>query len=96
VGDKIVVMSGKVSSVEKMEKDGIDWDDLQYARAIIIDGQFENWEKEEIFNPKLSISNKRVKAIAAEKLGLKRSELEGTQITIDYTTGNVYKGDLKV
>lgn len=76
VGDKIVFFTGKTSNVETLEKKWIDWDDLQYARAIIVDPKIE-WEKEEIFDAKRGFTPKRVKGVAASDLKALRSKLEG-------------------
>lgn len=92
VGDKIVVITGKLSDSATLEKKGIDWDDLQYARAIFIDGKIKDWEKWDIMNAKYGITPKRVKGIAPSGVSKK---LDGKKATVDYATGNVYEGELK-
>jgi len=90
VGDKIVIITGNLSNAAVLEKKGIDWDDLQYAKAIFIDPKLKNYEKMDIFDPKKGLTPKRVKGIAPANIASLKSKLEGKKVTIEYATGNVY------
>ncbi len=70
----------------------IDWEDLEYSLAIIVDSSV-NPQGCDLFTK--GIISKRVKAKVAGIAGL-RKELEGQQVTIDYASGKIYKGDLEV
>jgi phosphoenolpyruvate synthase/pyruvate phosphate dikinase len=77
-----------------LEKRGIDWDDLQYAKAIIVDSSvnLEGWD---VFMRAKGIVPTRVK-VKVKGIGELRQELEGQFVTIDYALGKIYKGNLKV
>lgn len=92
VAGKIVVITKRFADIEQLEKLGIPWDHLQYAKAIILDPNV-NTKDWELLNPKNGIVDKRIKGIV-EGIANRRSELEGIMVTIDYNTGNVYEGDL--
>ncbi len=82
------------NTIEGLERRGIDWDDLQYAKAIIVDGDvnLEGWD---VFRRDKGIVPTRIKAIA-RGIGAMRPQLERQFVTIDYAAKKIYKGDLKV
>lgn len=82
------------NTIAGLEERGIDWDDLQYAKAIIVDASvnLEGWD---VFRKDKGIVPSRVKAVAAGIAGL-RQELEGSTVTIDYGAKKVYDGNLAV
>jgi phosphoenolpyruvate synthase/pyruvate phosphate dikinase len=83
------------NTAEGMEKRGIDWGDLEYAKAILVDADvdLEGWE---IFSDEdKSIVPMRVKAYVPG-IGAMRKELEGKYVTIDYAAKKIYDGDLSV
>ncbi len=83
------------NTAEGLEKRGIDWDDLQYAKAILIDADvnLKGWEI--FFDEDKSVVPMRVKAVVPG-IGAMRDELEGKYVTIDYAAKKVYDGDLDV
>ncbi|MFA5145742.1 MAG: PEP/pyruvate-binding domain-containing protein, partial [Candidatus Omnitrophota bacterium] len=93
-GDTIVVLTGRLSSVEELEKRGIGYDDLQYARAILVDDSFDIAGCDLLDPAKGGLIKGRIKA-NVKGLKARRAELDGKAVTIDYATGNVYKGSLK-
>ncbi|MFH0731679.1 MAG: PEP/pyruvate-binding domain-containing protein [Candidatus Omnitrophota bacterium] len=82
------------NTTEGLERQGIDWDDLQYAKAIIIDAgvSLEDWD---VFDAGKSIIPTRVKVIS-KNIGKEKTKLNGKFVTIDYKAGKIYEGDLKV
>lgn len=96
VGDKIVFITGKVSNCAALEKKGIDWDDLQYARAIYVDPKFKDWEKWDIFNVAKGLTPKRVKGLAPVDIAKYKSKINGKKVTVDYKNGAIYETELKV
>jgi len=82
------------NTIEGLERRGIDWDDLQYAKAIIVDKNvnLEGWD---VLRADKGIIPLRVKAVA-EGIGALRSQLEGQFVTIDYAAKKIYQGNLKV
>lgn len=82
------------NTIEGLERRGIDWDDLQYAKAIIVDGDvnLDGWD---VFRRDKGIVPTRIKAIA-KGIGAMRPQLEGQFVTIDYAAKKIYKGNLKV
>lgn len=50
----------------------------------------------DIFDAKKGITAKRVKGFASKDIAKLRAKLDGKKITVDYKTGNVYAGELKV
>ncbi|MBM3251260.1 MAG: glycosyltransferase, partial [Candidatus Omnitrophica bacterium] len=77
-----------------LERQGIDWDDLQYAHAIILDSSvnLEGWD---VFSKEKGIVPRRIKAVVSGIASL-REQLEGQFATLDYAAGKIYKGNLKV
>ncbi|MBU0548895.1 MAG: hypothetical protein KJ838_01035, partial [Candidatus Omnitrophica bacterium] len=77
-----------------LERQGIDWDDLQYAKAIIVDSalNLEGWD---VFRRDKGIIPTRIKA-QAQGIGRLRTELEGRLVTLDYAAGKIYRGNLEV
>lgn len=82
------------NTIEGLERRGIDWDDLQYAKAIIVDKSvnLDGWD---VLRADKGIIPLRVKAVA-EGIGAMRSYLEGQFVTIDYGEKKIYQGNLKV
>jgi phosphoenolpyruvate synthase/pyruvate phosphate dikinase len=82
------------NTIEGLERRDIDWDDLQYAKAIIVDADvnLEGWD---VFRKDKSIIPTRVKALA-KGIGAQRASLEGKFVTIDYAAKKVYDGNLAV
>jgi phosphoenolpyruvate synthase/pyruvate phosphate dikinase/3-phosphoglycerate kinase len=82
------------NSIDGLERLGIDWDDLQYAKAIIVDASvnLEGWN---VFRKDKSINAARIKAVA-KGIGVLRHELEGKTVTIDYGAKKIYEGNLAV
>ncbi|MGE5308204.1 MAG: PEP/pyruvate-binding domain-containing protein, partial [Deltaproteobacteria bacterium] len=82
------------NTTEGLERQGIDWDDLQYAKAIIVDSgvNLEGWD---VFRKEKGIVASRVKATVGGIAAL-RSELENKFVTIDYASKRVMEGNLKV
>ena len=72
----------------------IDWNDLEYAPAIIVDSavNLEGWD---VFSVAKGIVPSRVKATVKD-IGKLRRDLEGQLVTIDYAAGKIYKGNLEV
>lgn len=72
----------------------IDWNDLEYSLAIIVDDSvsLEGWD---VFSPNKGIVPSRIKAKVKGIAGL-RGQLEGQYVTMDYTAGKIYKGNLAV
>lgn len=50
----------------------------------------------DIFDEKKGITAKRVKGFGPNGLAKLRSKLDGKKVTIEYKTGKVYSGELKV
>ncbi|MDD5080083.1 MAG: PEP/pyruvate-binding domain-containing protein [Candidatus Omnitrophica bacterium] len=82
------------NSIEGLERRGIDWDDLQYAKAIIVDADvnLDGWD---VFRKDKSIIPTRIKA-TVKGISSRRAELEGQLATIDYAAKKVYKDFLSV
>lgn len=83
------------NSIEGLERRGIDWDDLQYAKAIIVDNNvnLDGWD---VFRKDKSIIPTRIKAEKVKGVGALRASLEGKFATLDYYEKKVYLGNLPV
>ncbi len=82
------------NTAEGFEARGIDWDDLQYAKAIIVDDSvnLEGWD---VFMRTKGIVPTRVKA-TVNGIGAMRAQLENQFVTIDYGAKKIYAGNLAV
>ncbi len=82
------------NSIEGLERRGIDWDDLQYANAVIQDADvnLEGWD---VYRKDKSLNPTRIKAVV-KGIGAMRSQLEGKFVTLDYASKKLYEGDLAV
>ncbi|MCK5450967.1 MAG: triose-phosphate isomerase, partial [Candidatus Omnitrophica bacterium] len=78
-----------------LAKKGIHWDDLQYARAIILDNgvSIEGWD---VFERDKGIVPTRVTVTGVKGIAAMRDQLEGRIVTLDYSTGKMYKENLEV
>ncbi len=82
------------NTIEGLEDQGIDWGDLQHAKAIIIDGAVDlnGWH---VFRADKSIIPMRVK-IKVDGIGKLREQLEGKFVTLDFASKKIYEGNLPV
>ena len=82
------------NSIAGLKRRSIDWDDLQYVPAIIVDSDVDltGWD---VFRKDKSINPTRIKA-AVKGIGAMRPALEGKFVTIDYGAKKIYEGSLAV
>ncbi|MFA6384599.1 MAG: putative PEP-binding protein, partial [Candidatus Omnitrophota bacterium] len=82
------------NSANGLKRRGIDWADMQYANAIIVDGDvnLEGWD---VFRKDKGINPTRIKAVV-KGIGAMRGQLEGKYVTVDYGAKKMYEGNLKV
>jgi len=91
VGNKIVVITKNFGSRSDLEKLGIEYIDLQYARAIIMEEgvDLSEWDLFDKMQERVILS--RVKA-RAKNLSDLRIALDGKDVTIDYENKAVLEG----
>ncbi len=95
VGNKIVVITGNIGNAKDLKEAGIEYIDLQYARAIIVDEGVDLSASDVFDKVKEKVIFSRVKGRGKDLAGL-RGTLEGKEATIDYASGKAFGGIIPV